>query len=157
MAALAAALADLDDAARVRVLEWGSRRYGAAAAQTPAPRLHDNGHSGLRHQFEAFVDLFDAAAPRTDSERALVGGFWFQVVQDAPDFVSQQVNDALKDVGHGVGNITDALTKLQRRKPALVRQVEKGGKTRQARKRYKLTAAGIGAVRELLSRAERGE
>src|SRR5438093_685050 len=73
--------------------------------------------------YGAFVDLFDAATPKTDPERALIGAYWFQVVGGASDFQSQQVNEALKDVGHGVGNITDALSKLQRRKPALVRQV----------------------------------
>ena len=104
--------------------------------------------------YGAFVDLFDAATPKTDPERALIGAYWFQVVGGASDFQSQQVNEALKDVGHGVGNITDALSKLQRRKPALVRQVAKSGRTRQARKRYKITSAGIGAVHGMTRRVE---
>ncbi len=51
-------------------------------------------------------------------------------------------------MGHGVGNITTALTNAQKHKPALVRQTSKSGKSRQARKTYKLTTAGVKYVRE---------
>jgi hypothetical protein len=46
---------------------------------------------------------------------------------------------------------------LQGRKPALVRQVAKSGRTRQARKKYKLTTAGISAVRAMIARGEDAE
>ncbi len=80
-----------------------------------------------------------------------MAGYWFQVVQNQADFVGQAVNNALKDVGHGVGNITNALSSLQSRKPALVRQVAKSGRTQQARKKYKLTTAGVSAVRAMMN------
>jgi hypothetical protein len=97
--------------------------------------------------------LFDSAAPKTDPERALVGGYWFQSVRDRADFQAQEVNTALKDVGQGIGNITEAFSALQERSPALVRQVAKSGRTRQARKKYKLTTAGTSAVRQMLARS----
>jgi hypothetical protein len=158
MGTIAGALAGLDEGATGRVLAWAAQRFGVEL-QVPARNGLDEGKSGISREedlpdhgggFTDFVDLIDAAGPRTDPERALVSAYWFQVVGGAADFPSQQVNEALKDVGQGVGNITDALTKLQRRKPALVRQVAKAGKSRQARKRYKVTAAGIEAVRQML-------
>lgn len=104
-------------------------------------------------QYQDFVDLFDASNAKTEPDRALVGGYWFQVIGGAQSFKGREVNDALKDVGHGASNITDALTTLQKRKPALVRQVAKSGRTRQAQKTYKLTQAGIRVVEQMISSA----
>jgi hypothetical protein len=158
MSSLAEALDPLDEETRSRVLEWAGQRFGGAKRVAGLGKRDGDGSSeapgDVMTGFTSFVDLFDATTPRTDPERALVGAYWFQVVGGASDFPSQQVNEALKDVGHGVGNITDALSKLQRRKPALVRQVAKSGRTRQARKRYKITTAGIAAVQGMTRRFE---
>jgi hypothetical protein len=162
MSAVATALEGLDDEARARVLGWATQRFEVnvsehARSVLPEPSNGSPSAASTGHREDGiseFVDLFDLAGPRTDAERALIGGYWFQVMGGATDFQSQQVNEVLKDVGHGVGNITDALSKLQRRKPALVRQVAKSGRTRQARKKYKITAAGVAAAREMLARGE---
>jgi hypothetical protein len=161
MGSVAAALEDLEDDATVRVLRWAAQRFAGehadsvlgAATGTQGSGAGDDGGSGAGEPaaFEDFVDLFDTASPGTAPQRALVGGYWFQVVRGGSDFGAQDVNTALKDLGHGVSNITDALGALQERKPALVRQVGKSGRTRQARKTYKLTQAGITAVMKMLS------
>jgi hypothetical protein len=168
MIAVVNALAGIEDDAKVRVIRWVAERFDLEVGpQVDGERRGRNGANGAGHwqgsldrtsgHYTEFVDLFDAANPKTDTERALVGGFWFQNVQGASDFQSQDVNTALKDVGHGVGNITQALTKLQQRKPALVRQVMKSGKTQQARKKYKLTAAGVSEVRRMLTGRSDGD
>ncbi len=160
MSQVSSALADLDDDARARVLDWAAKRYDVTLA--PARRVDSrrsvegedgegDGNDVASAEFSVFADLFDGAGPRTEHDRALVGGYWFQVVHGNADFQGQQVNDALKDVGHGVSNITEALGRLQNRTPALVRQVAKAGRTRQARKKYKLTTAGVTAVRAMLN------
>lgn len=56
-----------------------------------------------------------------------------------------------KHLGHGEQNITDALNKLMQKQPALIRQVRKDGKTKQARKRYALTDPGRRVVMDLLA------
>jgi hypothetical protein len=167
MGTVAGALSNLDSDAQTRVLHWAFTRFnitppsgrgsgaGSRGGGTPGVEINGNGHEGA--EFQAFVDLFDAARPRTDAERALIGGYWFQVVGGSTDFQAQQVNTALKDVGHGVENITNALSSLQERSPALVRQVAKSGRTRQARKKYKLTTAGAAAVRRMLAGQDGGE
>jgi hypothetical protein len=71
------------------------------------------------------------------------------------DFEAQRVNTLLKHLGLGVGNITRSLESLKSRKPQHVVQLRKSGTARQARKRYKVTAAGRDFVRELTS-ANRG-
>lgn len=153
MTRIAEALSDLSEEERGRVLAWAESRFG----RSPAMQAADTGGAPPRTPestaWPEFVDLFDAAGARTDAERALVAGFWLQVLKGAADFPSQQANDLLKDVGHGVANITDALAKLQRRKPALVRQTSKSGRSQQARKRYKLTSSGIADVQRMVHRS----
>jgi hypothetical protein len=164
MSQIAAALVDLDDDARGRVLDWAAKRFSVAFVQQrgASTGARDSGSGGgtngsESHEFSVFADLFDTTNPKPEADRALVGGYWFQEVLGQADFGSQSVNDALKDVGHGVSNITSALDKLQSRKPALIRQVAKAGRTRQARKKYKLTTAGISAVRAMMSGAAAAE
>jgi len=100
--------------------------------------------------FSGFVDLFDKANPATNVDRALVAGYWLQFCTKQASWTGQQANNLLKDLGHGLDNITHATTAAQRHKPALIRQISKAGKSQQARKTYKLTNAGVVRVRERL-------
>jgi hypothetical protein len=153
-----AALDPLTPEARQRVLEWVAGRFDLTFShpQQPAKGGGEGNGSGEAHgkgstDFETFAELFDAVGPKTDPERALAGGYWHQVVQGAESFQAQPINTELKNLGHAVGNITDALSSLKERKPALVLQVQKQGSTKQARKVYKLTAAGKRRVSEMLN------
>jgi hypothetical protein len=143
------ALHDLNEETQGRVLEWAARRFNLQVTD----RVRSQDVSGGRDntEFEDFADLLDATNPRTEDERALVGGYWF-LLRGNQSFAGGQVNDALKDTGQGVGNITRSLDRLQGRTPALVRQVSKSGRSKQARKTYKLTTAGIGAVQRMIHR-----
>jgi hypothetical protein len=102
-------------------------------------------------QFSTFAELFDAARPETHAHLALVAGYWLQVCKGAEDFNGFSANAELKHQGHQVDNITAAITALKSQNPALVIQLKKTGKSRQARKIYKVTAAGIRAVEEMIS------
>jgi hypothetical protein len=160
MQVISRALADLDDSERGRVLMWAASRFAVSLPKLAGgkPGSADDGGDeggGRGGEFAEFVDLYDAANPRTDVERAAVAAYWFQVVQGAPSFQSQGLNDALKNLGYPIKNITDALASLQSRRPAQVRQVAKSGSSRQARKTYKLTVAGENNVRAMLGRAAR--
>lgn len=162
MAALVAALDELEEDVRSRVLEWAGRRYSIAfsAPSRTADRGPNGGDSGEVEstdsdeggsgRFAHFADLIDAVNPTSDVDRALAGGYWFQVVQAEQSFQAQQVNNALKNVGHGVENIARALSNLQEHQPALVRQLSKSGRSKQARKTYKLTTAGVGEIKNRL-------
>ena len=144
-----------DNEAQRRILQWVVARYGAAAglhaaappstsaaAAIPRPTEDEN--------FEDLADLFDAAGPRTDPDRALVVGHWLTVSEERSDFTSQEVNTELKNLGFGVSNITSAFSSLMRRKPALAMQTAKAGTSQQARKRYKLTRAGRTTVEAMV-------
>lgn len=144
-----------DPEALKRILWWLSERYGTRigttrlGVRTPAPGEARTDEPG---RFGDLAGLIVAASPSTDAERALVGGYWSQVEKQQQEWDSQSVNTQLKHVGHGVGNITDALSSLIERKPQLVIQTRKSGKSRQARKLYKLTTEGVKRVEDLLAK-----
>jgi len=104
--------------------------------------------------FATFAELFHAARPQSEREKALVAAYWIQRSGGVEQFAAQQLNTELKHIGYGVTNITDALNQLIGDRPSLVIQLMKGGSTKQARKTYKMTDAGTRRVNEMLSSAD---
>jgi hypothetical protein len=139
----------LDPRAIQRVLEWAWKRFvtaalpepGASRAAAPAP------HTDL-------ADLYVAARPATDADRVLVVAYWHHVGTGKENLDAQTIHRDLKNLGHGVANVTRACSALIREKPQLMIQVKKAGSTRQARKQYRLSAAGVQRVREKLVSAD---
>ena len=162
---------DYDGEARMRVLRWAADRYGVSLAMAAPitsatvgkpsvgmPDVPDEDRSrrtvevreAAEPTFEHFVDLFDAVDPKSDVDKALTAAYWLQVVSNQPSWQSLRVNNLLKDMGHGVGNVTSCLRSAQERKPALVRQVHKNSRSAQSWKTYKLTTSGVSHVRRRL-------
>lgn len=147
------ALKGLDPEAIRRVLNWANDRFGQRAAKPAllrevAEAQAEQREGGLPAEL---ADAYAAAHPETEAERALVVACWIQHVRGDSDFDAQSVNKELKHLGDGVGNITQAFTQLIEQKPQLVIQTRKKGTSRQARKLFKVTAAGLRTVRELIA------
>ncbi|MGN6189622.1 MAG: hypothetical protein ACTHOE_12055 [Conexibacter sp.] len=157
MAAVTAAMAGLDEAAATRVLRWATDRFAAPELLVPAAGSTLPDQQAAERSFESIFVLFEAAEVNSDADRAILAGYWFQVLDGAPSFGGGQVNDALRQMGVGIGNIAQLLNRLIARKPALVQQVSKSGRSAQARKQYRLTTAGITAARDLLAGGESGQ
>jgi hypothetical protein len=146
------ALGDLEDEAVERVLRYAAERKGVVLAPGRGRQRYSEG-AGEIGEFGDFASLYNAAGPSTDNDRALVGAYWFQEVNGQQDFDAQQVNAELKNLGHGVSNITKAFSRLMKKtkdRPNLVMQIQKSGKTKQARKKYRLTIQGVDAVKRML-------
>lgn len=138
----AAALEPLDEGARTRALSWLLDKF--------APDLAAKGVQGSVRRREAaepvggeetFADFYHLVDPNTDKERAVTAAQWLKQ-QGTVQFQAMELNSMLKDLGHGVSNITDALTSAMKERPSLVIQVRKSGSSKQARKLYKITDAG---------------
>jgi hypothetical protein len=104
--------------------------------------------------YGSLSELYNAARPKTEWQKVIVGGYWFQVCNQQEEFGALAVNDGLKEIGAKVSNVTVAFNAAKEANPSLVLQVRKSGKAQQARKLYKLTVAGIRAVEEMISREE---
>jgi hypothetical protein len=150
-----------DDDARRRVLDWAYSRFNVArgnvgvVANIPStPRAVGAAIPAVNLQdYASLADLFAATDPSDETERALVAAIWVQTHEGNGSFTAQAVNGSLTHMGHGVSNITRTLGALMTTKPKLVIQLEKAGKSRQARKTYKVTLEGERAVQGLLTRA----
>lgn len=153
-----------DNDARTRVLSYAASRLGLTLGM-PTAKLkpdapvedtddHDAGGRVAAPQstsYSTFAELFDAAHPQSNADRALVAGYWLQVCQGAESFGGLAVNTELKHLGEAVANVTNALESLKTQKPALALQLKKSGKSQQARKSYKITVAGVKAVEAMLN------
>jgi hypothetical protein len=151
MAGVATALDRLEPPARARVLRWAADHFDLANVVQGAGAA--SGGGGSRDQQEQFSDIyamFEAGTPATEEERALLAGYWLQVGESKASFGATAANAALRQMGIGASNIARAYQSLIDRKPALVQQLSKSGRSKQARKQYRLTAAGLKAAQELL-------
>lgn len=156
------ALQNLDEGARVRVLDYVTSRLGiapvvkASAKHQQEAARDDEEEPALEQEQEAapkfgsLAELFDAAQPKTTADKALVAGYWLQVCQASESFDGFSVNKELKHLGEGLPNVTSAIDTLKAKKPALALQLKKSGKSQQARKVYKITVAGIRAVEAMI-------
>ena len=143
MSTIATLLEKMDEETRTRVINWAADKFAVntriATPTTDRAAIEPVGST----DFPDFVDLYDQVNPSDQTEKALTGAYWFQVIQSQPSWQAQEINSALKDTGNGVTGIAHVFERAQAKKPALVRQIVKSGKSRQARKTYKLTSAGI--------------
>ena len=153
LATVSEALSGLDEEVVKRILQWAANRYGVTIRKRADEKAEDKEAHDTEETstFSDVNELFDAAEPSTNSERALVIAYWLQEIEGQPDFMAQTVNTQLKHMGHPITNITRALQLLIDRKPSLVMQVKKSGTSKQARKRYKITTAGRRHVDEMIS------
>jgi hypothetical protein len=159
MGTVASALLDLDEAARARVLKWAAARYavdikgsGAGTTDEAPDNLRGAGEADEESEasYEHFAELFDSAAPKTNEDKALVAGYWIQVIEGNEQWSSSALNSQLKNLGQAIPNITMALNANMDRQPKRVIQLKKSGSSRQARKTYKVTTEGIKVVSRML-------
>lgn len=157
MKAIAEALKTLDESAIRRVLHWAVDAYRPKSSgfATQPERGAETFGAGippdLKSRYPTLADFFSAASATQEADKALVVGYWFQVVEGAGDLDGFTLNKELKHLGHGISNITSALDTLQGRRPALVIQTKKSGTSKQARKKYKLTLEGQRAVERMIN------
>jgi len=159
MQTIFALLEPLTPDARLRVINYVASRLQIAGvalnkevgASSNPPVIELSSDEGtVAQKFETFAELYDAAKPTNNTAKALVAGYWLQVCGNSDSFDGFSANRELKNLGQGVGNITNAIDGLKNQKPSQALQIKKSGKSQQSRKLYKLTVAGINAVKAML-------
>jgi len=160
MTAVATALKNLESDEQSRVLRWAAERFGVSLptnisrhADNFGERLSDEDVVGEAPSFEHFAELFAAAQPKTNEDKALVAAYWLQVFGGQDRWQSRALNMELKNLGHAIPNITDALTSNIKKKPQRIIQLLKSGNSRQAQKTYKVTHEGLVYVQGMLGGA----
>jgi hypothetical protein len=150
LSTISSLLADLSEDSQARIVTWISSRFHVQGAPLGAKDRGTAGFTEAAKDFSDVATLFIAANPSTGSEKALTVAFWLQEYLHHDEWEGFAINTELKHLGHGLKNVTDALNALIEHRPQLVVQVRKSGKTKQARKRYKLTVEGIRRARQMV-------
>jgi hypothetical protein len=165
------ALQNLDNDSRGRVIGWLASKFNInqtlgnlsvkGAQKDEGLPFHDQGQDRTTPpgstsetnitDFENVADIFAKANPKTDADKVLVVATFLQLKNSLQDFASFDVQKELKHLGHGVTNITTSMGILEGKKPKLIIQTRKEGKSRQAKKKYKVTQEGIKTVKEFLN------
>jgi hypothetical protein len=153
------ALKDLDDQAKLRVIEWVSGKLELEHAKRFYPE-NDLGPEGGSHgergllDFVSVADAFAVANPKNTADKALVVAAYLQASKGGVDVSGREINKELTQIGHGVHNITRAVEPLIRKKPQFLIQTRKEGKTKQAQKKYRVTNEGFTFVKRRINRVE---
>jgi len=152
-------LQGLDAAAQERVLNWvlGALNLSISGRSASKPSVGNPAEAGSESgllsldEFETASDLLSATSPKSDSERVLIVGAFLQAKHGKKELAGMEINSELKHMGHGVSNVTQAISSLMARKPQLMIQTRKGGKSQQARKSYKVTGEGMRFIAQMLA------
>lgn len=146
---------------RERVLRWASEKLGIQQAALgragggPLKKIAAIDAAFEKHPagFQSVGEFLAAASPTSDADRVLCVAVYLQDFSESSDATlsGKQINDELKNLGHGVKNITDSINTLKARKPQHMIQTKKSGKSKQAWKEYRVTRAGIEYVYRLIS------
>ncbi len=115
-----------------------------------------NNESCNLSNYQTLGDIFAAipVALSTDVQKVLVAASFLQEKNSLGKITGQEIGKELKHIGQGVNNITHAISGNIDVKPQRMIQLKKSGKTKQAKKDYKVTVAGINAVKNLISNGE---
>jgi len=146
---------------RVLVFWWAGAKFSVKLGSSPPNLQQESGGNRLpqngeevdtqeRH-FDTFAELYAAASPSKDPEKVLVAAYWHQEVKGQKELTSVVLNKDLTNLGHRITNINMKFDSLIGSKPQLALQLKKSGSAKQARKKYKLTKAGIAKVQGMLT------
>ncbi|OGV61818.1 MAG: hypothetical protein A2283_06295 [Lentisphaerae bacterium RIFOXYA12_FULL_48_11] len=151
----------LEEAARQRVIQWAISRFNLPGASKASGNKGAGPGGGSATQasgdpsltsYETVADIFTAANPTKDKDKALIVASFLQEKKELEDLTGADINKELKNLGHGLKNVTDAINQLSSKNPKLMIQTRKEGKSKQARKKYKVTTEGINAAKVLLKK-----
>jgi hypothetical protein len=156
MASINDALSSLQPEAAARVIIWAADRYHIKQITKAGGGTNSNATDSDTKAPGDLPTFYSQARPKTHADNVLVVCFWLQEVQKISGIDAQTVNKELKHLGHGIPNITGAFDDLINSSPALAIQIRKSGKTRQARKKYKLTEEGLTKVKKMIGLKQSG-
>jgi hypothetical protein len=147
----------LKEKARDILLE---RAFGSAQAAPPstasaAPRgrgrpRSDAASGGGGEEAGDLGSLLTRWSPTTMSDKALLGAYYLTRARGEDTVTSQAINSELKRNGLAISNITRAIEANMRPDRPLMVQEKKMGSTKQARKQYRITPAGVETVERKL-------
>ncbi len=149
------ALKDLDENARQRIIDWVIEKLSIDISKHKIVKSEKNQEMvsaqglGIK-SFKSVSHIFAKARPKNDVEKVLIIAAYLQETKVDAELTGREINKKLYVLGHGVRNITSTIGSLINKKPQLMIQTRKEGKTKQAQKKYKVTEEGLAAARKMI-------
>lgn len=148
-------LLKIDDEAKQRVLDWVAGKFSLRQSKNAIGGKKILADESISiESFGSVADAFSAASPEIDRDKALIIAAFLQRNLGKDVITGYEINNELRQLGYGLNNVTDAINQMIDRKPKLMMQVKKEGKTKQARKKYKVTVEGFKAVQLMLTASQ---
>lgn len=150
------AIKHLDESVRNRVIRWLSSKFSTEKLEDPFKK-HDQNTNKINDtvvdigSYETVDEIFTKINPQTDADKVLVIAAFLQEKFKKQELTGWEINKELTRLGHGVNNVTQSVTQLINKQPNLMIQTRKEGKTKQAKKKYKVTSEGVKAVQEMVT------
>lgn len=166
MARANAAIKDLIEEERIRVIQWLAAKYmgnyspqHSSTSNVLGPgteadkRDTDTPEGDDSDGFDSFAEMLASSSSDTPVNRVLLSAYWVQVVEGADSFKTFELNKHLKDTGNFDRNIADKLRSLRGTKPAKIIQLAKANTgAGKGHRTMKLTIHGISEAEKLLGR-----
>lgn len=155
-------LKGLEPSAQIRILGWVRSKLSLQKGE-PGIVLDKMGNpevsseSAVIASFDSIADIFAEGMPNTDVDKVLLASAYLQEKSGGSDLTGREINAELHNLGHRVANITSSVSGLINRKPQLMIQTRKDGKSQQAQKKYRVTVAGLNAAKAMLSSRAGGQ
>jgi hypothetical protein len=149
-------LKNLDEHARQRVIKWIIDKYSLDLIKHDVINPVETKENIFVSQFDlksfkSVAEIFSKARPKNDIEKVLIISAYLQETKLGSELTGREINRGLNLLGHGVRNITSTIGALINRKPQLMIQTRKEGKTKQAQKKYKVTAEGLALATKMIN------
>jgi len=153
------AIKDLEEEAIGRVVNWLIGKFSIGRPKSlanviPPSATSDKTNDNLVNAFNSIAELFGKANYKTESDKVLLVAAYLQIKEGKEDLTGREINRALNHLGHAVKNITNTISQLINRKPSLMIQTRKEGKSQQAQKKYKVTIEGLKAASTMVENSE---
>ena len=162
-----AALKDLSEEERYRVIQWVANKYvqsttplklagptvpGSSATVIEATAaVQDEQAKEVPLTHDTFAELLEAVGADAGTDLLIVAGYWLQVINGAAQWTTREANNVLKPTGFGIDRMDNLLPKVLSERPK--RQLQRAkNKTAagQGHRQLKLTDIGTNWVKDRL-------
>lgn len=150
------AIKDLDDAGKRWVIESISKKFFSkkpeqiSSLDEVEPGFSEADKMGFS-QFESVAEVISRSTCKKNKEKALMIASYLQEKEGLSVLTGRQINNQLKHLGYGVKNITVVINSLINEKPKLMIQIRKEGKSKQSKKKYRVTTEGLKKAKGMIN------
>ncbi len=161
MQAIADAVADLSKSEKRRVAAWlvdytAQETVSQADTNETSSQIDALAHKPISEgavepePISSFSELYDAVAPKTGAQKAVVAGYWIEKYEGRDSWKASETNKLLKSIDVKISSISIVLTNAVKAAEPMVAELGRLGEGQRSRKTFCLNETGIAFVENRL-------